>query len=235
MNTTSPKPMEEILGSLQDAKNVFVLVCGGCPVGVGTASPQQVDKVTAGLEEGGKTVVGSLQIDFLCNKALVGAKLQRQVDLLKKADAILVLSCGVGVQSTATMIDIRCVPGLNTISLGGTQGIWPSNERCGLCGDCLLALTGGICPITMCSKSLVNGTCGGTNDGKCEVSSKKDCGWYLIYKRLEELGRTEDLLKLAQPRDHALQLFPDKLKNSIRWALEVDNAEPAKESSGGKK
>ena len=153
----------------------------------------------------------------------------------EKADAILVLSCGVGVQSTATMIDIRCVPGLNTISLGGTQGIWPSNERCGLCGDCLLALTGGICPITMCSKSLVNGTCGGTNDGKCEVSSKKDCGWYLIYKRLEELGRTEDLLKLARPRDHALQLFPDKLKNSIRWALEVDNAEPAKESSGGKK
>jgi len=235
MNTTSPKPIEEVLKSLEDARNVFILVCGGCPVGVGTASPDEVRKVVDGLTEGGKNVLGSLEVDFLCNKALVGIKLQRQADALGGADAVLVLSCGVGVQATADMVDMRCLPGLNTISLGGRQGIWPSNERCGLCGDCLLAYTGGICPVTTCSKGLVNGACGGTNNGKCEVSSDKDCGWYLIYKRLEALGRTDDLRRLNEPRDHSLQLFPDELKNTIRWALEVDEEAAVQESSGGTK
>jgi hypothetical protein len=136
----------------------------------------------------------------------------------------VIYSCGVGIQAIANMVMKPVVPGLNTISVGGLQGLWPSSERCGQCGDCLLAYTGGICPITACSKSLVNGTCGGTDDGKCEVSKEKDCGWYLIYERLKSLGRLDDLNRMAAPRNHARQDIPDNKRRTMLWAVEAEKA-----------
>jgi len=228
MNATTKKKLAEVVSACEPATNVLLLGCGGCPAGLmESGGEEQLKKAALALEAAGKNVAGHLMIDMVCNKALVGIRLSRNVDKVEPADTVVVYSCGVGVQAVANMLRKPVVPGLNTIHVGGMQGLWPSNERCGQCGDCLLAYTGGICPITSCSKGLVNGTCGGTNNGKCEVSQEKDCGWYLIYERLKELGRLDDLKRMNPPQNHKLQDIPDTRRATMLWALEVVEKPPA--------
>jgi len=126
------------------------------------------------------------------------------------------------------------VPALDSICLGDYQGLWPSAERCAECGECVLAWTGGLCPITLCAKSLVNGACGGTrNDGSCEVSREHRCGWQMIYERLESLGRLADLKRFSAPKDFRKRDIRDAYRHTIRWALEVaDEDEKKAEASG---
>jgi len=236
MNATSKKKLAEVVSACEPAKNILLIGCSGCPVGMETGGEEQLKKVAAKLEEADKSITGSVMIDMVCNKALVGVRLGRHVEEVKAADTVVVYACGVGVQAVANMLMKPVVPGLNTIHVGGMQGLWPSSERCGQCGDCLLAYTGGICPITACSKSLVNGTCGGTDNGKCEVSRDKDCGWYLIYERLKALGRLDDLKRMNPMRDHKLLDIPDKRRATMLWALEVEEKEaPPKKKKKKKK
>jgi len=137
-----------------------------------------------------------------------------------KSDSVLVLCCGVGVQAAAAMIMKPVHPGCNTISLGGSRGEWQGSERCVECGDCLLNYTGGICPLTACSKGLINGACGGASNGRCEVSSEKPCGWELIYERLKEVGRLDLLRQFVPPKAwNKSRPRPESLSTSL-WALE---------------
>jgi len=226
MNATERKPMAEVTDSLADAKKVFLVACTGCPVGCDTGGPKWVEQMTAELTAGGKSITGTCQIELLCNKALVGIKLGRCVEKLLAADAVLVSACGVGVQAVGNMLPRRAVPALNTICLGDYQGLWPGEERCAECGECLLAYTGGLCPVSLCAKSLLNGQCGGTgDDGACEVSPDHPCGWKLIYDRLKELGRLDDMRRLNTPRDYRKRAIPDALRRTTRYALEVAEAE----------
>ena len=225
MNATSKKKLAEVVSACEPARKVLLIGCNGCPVGMDTGGPEQLKRAAAALEHAGKTVTGRLMIEMVCNKALVGVRLGRHVQEVKTADSVLVYSCGVGVQAVGNMLMRPVVPGLNTLSVGGLQGLWPGKERCGQCGDCLLAFTGGLCPVTLCTKSLVNGTCGGTNHGKCEISKNKDCGWNLIYERLKSLGRLDDLMRLTEPRNHSLQDIPDGRRATMLWALEVEEKE----------
>jgi hypothetical protein len=101
------------------------------------------------------------------------------------------------------------------------QGLWPSEERCAGCGDCALDLTGGICPVTSCSKSLLNGMCGGQKEGKCEVESDRDCGWLKIYNRLRDLGKLDNLRTLARMRDFRKMDVPGAQRKTTRWAIEA--------------
>jgi len=215
-----PKPDEELTELLSDYKSIFIVACGGCPVGCDSGGQARVDELTELLIKNKKKVTGGTLIDFLCNKALVGSKLRYYVEKLGHADAVLVVSCGIGVQATAYIIDIPVIPANNTLSSQGMQGLWPSNERCAGCGTCYLALTGGICPITACSKSLLNGMCGGQHDGLCEVEENRDCGWYLIYNRLKELGKLDNLKKIPKLRDFRNEDVSDKDRHTTRWALE---------------
>ena len=222
MNATEPKPVEEVLESLADAGSVFVLGCNGCPIGCDVGGPKWIEQMKEALAGAGKTVVGSALIDLICNKALVGIKLGRMAEAVLAADAVLVASCGVGVQAVGNMVPRRAVPGLNTICLGDYQGLWPGEERCAECGECLLAYTGGLCPITLCAKGLVNGQCGGTgDDGSCEVSPDHPCGWKRIYDRLKELGRLDDMRRMNAPRDFRKRAIPDAIRRTTRYALEV--------------
>jgi hypothetical protein len=222
MNATEAKPIKEITESLGDAGSVFLVGCTGCPVGCDVGGQKWLDEMTAALRGAGKKVTGSCLIDLLCNKALVGIKLGRFVDLVMSADAVLVGSCGVGVQAVGNMVARRAVPALDTVCLGDHQGLWPGKERCAECGQCMLAYTGGLCPITLCAKSLVNGQCGGTGyDGSCEVSRDHPCGWKLIYDRLKELGRLDDMRRMTDPRDHRKQALDDSIRKTTRYALEV--------------
>jgi len=222
MIVSVPKPIDEILESLSETRRVFIVACGGCPVGCKSGGEERVEELSKILSKGGKQITGSATIDFLCNKALVGTRLEYYLAELKKAQAVLVVSCGVGVQATAHMIDLPVIPANNTLFSQGMQGLWPSEERCAGCGDCVLDLTGGICPITMCTKSLLNGMCGGQHDGKCEVESDRDCGWYLIYNRLKELGKLDNLKKLPRLRDYRKLQVPDYERCTTRWALEKE-------------
>jgi len=226
MNPTERKPNEEIVTSLAGAKQVFILGCEGCPIGCETGGRPWVDEMTAVLSDAGIGVTGSALIDMICNKAIVGIHLGRLIDQVEPADAILVGSCGVGVQAVGNMVGRRAVPAMDTISLSDHQGLWPSEERCAHCGQCMLAETGGLCPITLCAKSLVNGICGGTgDDGSCEVSSDRRCGWLMIYERLEALGRLDDFKRFQAPKDFRKRTISDANRRTIRWALEVSQVE----------
>jgi len=217
---TQNKPIDEILQSLGQEKNVFLLACNGCAEVCETGGQKALLEMKAELQEAGKNIVGEALVDFLCNKILVATRLATQRDKLNQAESILALTCGIGVQAVAKVVDTVVHPGANTISLGGLQGLWPADERCQACGDCALDYTGGICPITSCAKELLNGPCGGTSDGKCEIDPEKDCGWFKIYERLEKLGRLENLKKIYSPRDHGKMIPPPDLRKTPFYNLE---------------
>ncbi|HID05987.1 MAG TPA: 5,10-methylenetetrahydrofolate reductase, partial [Armatimonadetes bacterium] len=201
MLVVEPKPIEEILGFLDGDLRIFIIGCGGCPVGAEVGGEPKVLAMKGDLESANKEVTGHVVIDFLCNKALTGIHLARHVDELNASDCLLVLSCGVGVQAVANTVDKVAYPAFNTLPLRGAPGVWQSTERCNQCGDCLPYMTGGLCPVTLCAKSLLNGPCGGTNDGKCEVDPTLDCGWYLIYERLKRLKRLDILKRYVFPKN----------------------------------
>ena len=226
MNATERKPDNEILESLAGVTRVFILGCQGCPVGCETGGQPWLDGMRALLTGAGKTVTGAALLDMICNKALVGIRLGRSARQIGEAEAVLVGSCGVGVQAVGNMVGRLAVPAMDTLSMGDYQGLWPSEERCAECGECMLATTGGLCPITLCAKSLVNGSCGGTqDDGTCEVSPERRCGWQMIYERLEKLGRLDDLRRFAAPKDFRKRDIQDACRRTIRWALEVAEQE----------
>ncbi len=217
---TEDKPLDEVLESLGTEKNIFLLACNGCAEACETGGQKALSAMKAELEKAGKNVAGTALVDFLCNKVLVATRLAREMDKIKQADSILVLTCGIGVQAVSRVVDKVVHPAANTVSLGGLQGLWPSEERCQACGDCALDYTGGICPIAFCAKGLLNGPCGGAQDGKCEIDSEKDCGWQLIYERLEKVGRLENFKKIRTPRDHSKMLPSKELRETSFYDIE---------------
>ena len=218
---TQNKPIEEVLASLGAESKIFLLGCNGCAEACETGGEKALSAMKAELEKAGKNVTSTTLVDFLCNKMLVATRLAREIDKLKQSDSILVLSCGLGVQAVSKVISKVVHPAANTVSLGGLQGLWPSDERCLACGDCALDYTGGICPITFCAKGLFNGPCGGAKDGKCEVDPEKDCGWQLIYERLQNVGRLENFKKIRAPRDHTKMLPSSELRKTSFYDIEV--------------
>ena len=218
---TENKPIDEVLESLGKEKNIFLLACNGCADVCETGGETALAAIQSELAKAGKNVTGMCLVDFLCNKLLVTSRLAREMDKLQQSDSILVLTCGIGVQAVSKIVDKVVHPAANTVSVGGLQGLWPSDERCQACGDCALDYTGGICPITFCAKSLLNGPCGGAQDGKCEVDPEKDCGWQLIYERLQKVGRLDNLKRIHAARDHSKMLPSTELRKTSFYDIEV--------------
>lgn len=190
MLITELKSKEEILSLAGD--KAFIINCLGCKE---IYFPEKEAKeLQKELSDAGK-VTGILTTDYICNPDNMKLRLQAHLEQIEEADTVLVFSCGVGVQTVAEFLeDKKVCAACDTIRLPGFQGVTPTEVDCGQCGECYLNLTGGICPITACSKSLVNGQCGGSKNGKCEVDSNMECGWERIYRRLEQIGRL-DLIK----------------------------------------
>lgn len=189
---------KEAISSLIDG-TVFIINCHGCKeVGFPEEEAKQLQQE---LAAGGK-VVGVLTTDYICNPENMKLRLRSHLAEIAEADAILVFSCGVGVQTVAAYLeDQKVYAACDTVALPGFQGVTPLNYDCGQCGECFLNLTGGICPITACSKSLVNGPCGGTKSGKCEVDPSMECGWERIIQRLKAQGRLDILRCPAKMHD----------------------------------
>ena len=225
MILSEQKPFEDILGYLEGEKGVFILGCNGCAQSSGSGGPDQVEEMKQKLEEAGFSVTGTKVIDFLCEKALVKSGLRGKVDQVAAADSILVMTCGIGVQAVAASVNKVCHPACNTVNLGGSRGEWQGSERCYECGQCLLDYTGGVCPLTACTKSLVSGACGGASEGKCEISPDRDCGWELIYDRLKAKNQLEKLGAVIDALDHNKIMARPEMLATSRYALEQTDKE----------
>jgi ferredoxin len=221
MIISESKPFPEILKSLEGEQRIFILGCKGCAEACHTGGEAQVLEMEKQLQQEGKTIVGHSVLDFLCDKALVKFKLQPHEEAIVSADSLLVMTCGLGVQATAAVVDKVTHPACNVINVGGSRGEWRGDERCLECGDCLLDYTGGICPLTACTKSLINGPCGGAKDGRCEFEPEsRECGWHLIYERLKKLNNLDKMRVILDAKDWSKMRPPQDLRSTIMWALE---------------
>ncbi len=203
MITGEQKPLEEIQALLGDAKKVLVLGCGTCVTVCFAGGSREAQILSASLRMSSK-LNGQPQdvTDLTVQRQCEWEYLDEVEKEIAEADIVLSLACGIGVQAIAEHFpDTWVVPGLNTTFLGlpMEQGVW--EERCAACGDCILGLTGGICPIARCSKSLLNGPCGGSEDGHCEIDPEVPCAWQLIYDRLTKMGKVDTLLELQPPKN----------------------------------
>ena len=200
MLMTKLKSKDEILSLTSGS--FFVINCHGCKE-VGFPEEDAKALETALVEAG--RLAGTITTDYVCNPTELALRLKSCLGVIGEADAVLVLSCGVGVQTVAEYLeDYKVFAACDTIELPGYQGVTPLEVDCGQCGECFLNLTGGICPITACSKSLINGQCGGAKNGMCEVDPTMECGWERITRRLAQLGRLDVLKCPVQLRDYAV-------------------------------
>ena len=189
------KAAEELAQVLSGTDNLFVIACNKCFKEFETIDEPDCEAFKKIAEENGKTVTGCAKIDFLCNKTQTLRKLE---DLIPEgAENVFVISCGLGVQTVADMVDMPVFAASDTLNYTGHHGMALTKKSCDACAQCYLNITGGICPIVDCSKSLVNGQCGGAKNGKCEVSPDKDCAWEKIQQKLAAQGRISELT--AQP------------------------------------
>ena len=191
---------KETIASLEKGK-VFIINCHGCKE---IRFPEkEAEEVQKELVSGGN-VTGIITTDYICNPENMQLRLSKYAKQIEEAQTILVFSCGVGVQTIAEYLENKKVYACcDTYALPGFQGVTPLEHDCRQCGECYLNLTGGICPITACSKSLVNGQCGGAKNGKCEVDPNMECGWERIYQRLKKIGRLDVLKCPVQVRNYA--------------------------------
>ena len=180
---------------------VFVLNCHGCRE---IRFPEhEADAFQAELTSEG-VVTGIFTTEYICTDENLAVMLKPHAAAIEAAETIAVFSCGVGVQTVAAMYPgKRVVACCDTYALPGYQGVTPLEVDCKQCGECFLNLTGGICPLTACSKSLVNGQCGGAKNGKCEVDPNMECGWERIYQKLKKIGRLDAMKCPVQIRNYA--------------------------------
>ena len=213
MIITEPKPFPSIIDSLKGQTKIFLVGCGECATICKTGGEPEILKMKEDLESQGKTVVGSCIPSAPCLAAKLKSELAKNMPALRQAEAVLVLSCGLGVQSFKDndRLNLTVFPGCNTIFGAVMDAQGDFYEKCSLCGECVLDLTGGICPITLCAKGLLNGPCGGMNQGKCEVDKERDCAWVLIYKELEKKNKLASLKGIRAPKDFKKSARPHKL------------------------
>jgi len=216
---TKQKSEEEVDRLLNGLGRVFIIGCGTCTTLTRTGGEPEVRVMKNRLSGQGKLITGTMILPVACDN-LTGEALNEYGQQIDQADVLLILTCAFGVQTIARQVKKMVVPALDTVFIGKENGIGQFDEICTQCGTCILGETGGICPVTSCHKGLVNGPCGGTNNGKCEIDSEKDCAWTLIYNRLKDLGRLDLMRTLQKPRNHQGEPSPGKLNLGASPQLE---------------
>jgi len=217
------KPLEEILGYLEGKEKVVIMGCGGCATVFHTGGEPEVKGMADALVQNGKEVLAAISPpfgEFTCYVPWSSARLGQYRDAVEQCDALLMLTCGDGLQVVREFIlegqlDLLkpIYPGTDPI---GHMGGGPTRfvEKCRQCGECELGRFAGICPLTQCSKGLLNGPCGGSKNGKCEVDSERDCAWIKIYERLKALGELDKMLVEPKLKDYSKMARPRSLEVS---------------------
>ncbi len=215
------KPIDEILEYLEGKEKVVLVGCGGCATVFHTGGETEVKEMAKNLSETGKQVLAAIAPpfgEFTCYAPWSKSRLSKYRKEIEECDAILMLSCGDGLQVVRELIleeefDLAkpIYPGTNPIGhMGGGPTLF--KEKCQQCGECELGKFAGICPLTQCAKGLLNGPCGGSKDGKCEVDSERDCAWIKIYERLKTLGELEKMKKIVGPKDRSKMTRPREIE-----------------------
>ena len=204
MIITQKKPMEELLAMLEGVKKAAIVGCANCATACQTGG--EIQELKATLEAQGIEVVATVLPDECCHKMLV--RKDTKVIRDSGAEAVVCMACGDGVQTVADNLTLPVYPSNNTMFLGQVERVGIFHEYCRMCGDCVLGSTGGICPITKCAKSLVNGPCGGQKNGKCEANPENDCAWIQIYNRLVAIGQEDKLLNARTDKGYANAVYP---------------------------
>ena len=196
------KNADELTQVLSRTDDIFVIACNKCFKEFDNAKEPELDIFLQLATGCGKHITGSASIDFLCNKTQTARKLQNLIP--EGTKSVFVISCGLGIQTVAELVQLPVFSATDSLKFNGHHGMALTKKTCGACAQCYLNMTGGICPIVDCSKSLLNGQCGGAKNGKCEVSPDKDCAWQKIQERLEMQGRLEELkAEPVQLRDYS--------------------------------
>lgn len=203
MITAERKPIEEIIEFITPYQRILLVGCNECVTVCSAGGRKEVGLLSSALQmafmKTGRTLeIQELTLERQCDPEYI----EELVPYVDRFDAVLSMACGCGVQEIAKRFkDKHVYPAVNTKFMGASeqQGVWA--ERCQGCGDCLLGLTGGICPIARCSKRLLNGPCGGSTDGKCEINQDVDCAWQLIWDRLKALGMEERYEEIMSAKD----------------------------------
>ncbi|MFH0726030.1 MAG: methylenetetrahydrofolate reductase C-terminal domain-containing protein [Pseudomonadota bacterium] len=203
MIVAEKKPIDEIIGQVKDHERILVLGCNECVTVCEAGGKKEVGVLASALRlyfmnQGRKKSIDERTLERQCDHEY----LEEIRDSVDNYDAVVSIACGVGVQFMAEKYHkLPVYPGVNTCFMGVTEkrGLW--SERCQGCGQCILAATGGICPVSRCAKRILNGPCGGSTRGKCELRRETDCAWQLIVDRLKALDRLDDYEKLAPLKD----------------------------------
>ena len=197
------KPLEEILDYIKDYKKIMLMACGGCVTVCFSGGAKAAELLASQIKMARKQAGNDIEI-IECTpvRQCEYEFLEEFKEQVESVEAVLSIACGVGVQAmTVHFPKIQTVPGLNTKFMGYPveHAVW--EEKCAGCGDCVLEWTGGLCPISRCAKKLMNGPCGGSVDRVCEVNKEGECVWHLIYDRLKELNKLENLTKVRKAKD----------------------------------
>lgn len=206
------KTLEQIEAMIEGFQKLLIVGCGTCVAVCMAGGEKETELLAAELRmkgklEGKQRTIDQITITRQCDKEYL-EQLARYMD---EYDAVISMGCGAGVQFMAERYDEKIVlPALNTRFIGVAEGAGVWTQRCMACAECILDQTGGVCPMTICAKNLLNGPCGGTDHGKCEVDNEKDCAWTLIYKKMEKLGRLDYLTKIQPPKDYSVMTKPGR-------------------------
>ncbi len=223
---TQLKPTEEIMHSLAKCRQVYLLGCGTCATMCHTGGKSEVLAMKQKLEAAGKKVTGWMVIPTACD-VLTRDALKEKTKEIEAADCILVMTCAFGVQTVVRYAVKSVYPALNTLFTGSEETPGEFIEVCLQCGGCVLGQTAGICPLVRCAKGLLNGPCGGSVEGRCEVSPDIACAWQLIYDRLAALGRLDELEEIEPVKD-----WSTSLSGGPRQITIEDSDEAKAESQG---
>ena len=211
MTATEQKTFEQILNMLEGEDKVFIVGCGDCATLCQTGGEAEIAEMTGKLTEAGKTVTGSVIPDSTCQVLDSARLLRKSKEALAEADSVLVLCCGAGAQAIAESTDKRTHPGCNSLFLADTLRLGNLHEWCSCCSECVIDEYGSVCPITRCPKGQVNGPCGGSDEGKCEVDSEQECVWTIIVGRLEKVGDKANIgEKMAPLKNYQVNKHPGK-------------------------
>ncbi len=203
---TAAKDFDEIMGFLKKCETVYLTGCGTCATMCRTGGKSEVTDMKGRLEKAGKKVRGWMVIPTSCDE-LTRDAIRSDAAEIAKSDCILAMTCSTGVQTIAMHLkeqigkQIPVYPALNTLFLGTEDHPGHFQELCLYCGRCIIGRTATICPLVRCAKSLFNGPCGGSSHGKCEISNEIPCAWQLIYDRLAEMGRLDELDEIVPVKD----------------------------------
>ncbi len=229
------KPFEEIWDMVKDYKSVYILGCNTCVAICHAGGGKEAEIIGSMLkmkaaQEGKDMTINTNGIMRQCEPEYFDPVM----DELRKQSLVVSTACGVGVNFLADRIgNIPVYPGVNTSFYGAVPEPGKFTELCLGCGNCIVHLTGGICPIARCTKSLMNGPCGGTNKGKCEVGDEVDCGWFLIVERMKQIGQLEKLTEVQPPRNWSTSFHGGPRRISLEHIRAFEEQEEQKEAQKG--